>query len=149
LYIFLVMMCIEGDVCFGNRCCSFWFGNLRCTVCTTWLRQVYDGIILCMILSLNYYFLALVIYYSGWKLIYYMCENKVDMQKDTMALAYCIASQRQCIVLWPTEVGTLRPSMLGCGPHCRQPPQVGVTGRRRVSTQAIPVCSKKVKAKSM
>jgi hypothetical protein len=28
-----------------------------------------------------------------------MCENIVDMIKDMMALAYCITSQRQCIVL--------------------------------------------------
>jgi hypothetical protein len=71
----------------------------------------------------------------------------VDMEIDTIVLAFLHSIIQTVIVLCPTEVDTLRPSMLGRVPHCRQPPQVGVSGYRRVFTQAIPVHAKESERK--
>jgi hypothetical protein len=43
------------------------------------------------------------------------------------------------MMMWPTSVGTMRPSLMGWDPLWRHPPRVGLSGCRRVSTQAIPV----------
>jgi hypothetical protein len=128
-------LCIECVICFDSRCGYFGFAILQFTACAMRLRQVHDGIILC------------ICYLFYWLLLFIYVETKWIWKLIQLCLLFCIASYRQCIVLCPTEVDTLRPSMLGRVPHCRQPPQVGVSGYRRVFTQAIPVHAKESERK--
>jgi ferredoxin len=136
-------VCIECGICFYNRYWYFRFGDLQYTVYAPLLRQVYKGIILCMIPSLDFYFLALMIYSVGW--ILFIC---VKTKWKWQSLQLCLHLHNICIVVCPTEVGTLRPSMMGQVPTLWATAQVGVSGCRRVFTQAIPVYAKKSKEKT-
>jgi hypothetical protein len=73
-----------------------WSGSCNSAFVPHSLRQVHNGIILSMIPSLNFYFLAVVIY-STWLVIVYKWIVKVLIAEYILRLHPCIALQ--CIVV--------------------------------------------------
>jgi hypothetical protein len=101
-------VCIECGICFYNRYWYFRFGDLQYTVYAPLLRQVYKGIILCMIPSLDFYFLALMIYSVGW--ILFIC---VKTKWKWQSLQLCL-HLHSGVSYWGRHVETIDD---GSGPH--------------------------------